>query len=871
MSRATYNSAALAALYRKASQCHPESLPELQSKYELLNEVLAERLAVMEPVPVPAVSMPVVPRCLLQSYLDIYERSPGWYVHLPRVGLRSSNLVRLKRLIPAFGGILSKEQRDAVAAIPWKVVDITADTKASHRAQTYISQLVNQTDLMAYLNLLCSLQLSTSIYDRETLGQCMQAHAESFPSANILDFALHNSRDVLVASLFHATPPGSEQRKLMTYHYVRWAQQQLEMIKRLDPGYREDYTAELNRITSTTACIIELQEEDNGELLALSRLIFSQNPSKADAAYGYYKMLNLIPEAGKTEALMHEEATLCQIAYQKGNRSIAVQMGYAQLLASGRYGSVFSPLMACGLAFSLSGELREDTPIEIFKVVSDMHKKYLQDDAVVTVMLADMYSNGYGCEKNEAFAEYYDRRAADLGDMTSFSRLFPGLSLADAFDLAKADCRAAYLYIKTKAAVTNIDDIDREYAKEFLELCNQHGYGTSELMQAISGPGLFAETKRSDAGPLSARPPFDARLLSNRQQVRRFKGGFTFLNNQVNANSMLVGVKNVSYAVDAHTVHESNEGIATNVAVNAIRFHTDKYIARMEGGAEKDRWQSISGDLLQMEREYSIEQLQECLDREQMVSLSSGWSGHAITLSVFKLDGLYYLAYSNQGEGGSSSINFFHIKDITKLQDASWLSEIQSVSKEKDYMVSLDESLPGLAKDLGLERVCAIDKTLQNAGNCSLKVGYSVVLHNLLFQQIKTDRELSGYKALLTPGEVAYAEHQVKPESYKSWRLFLRQSATEVLCDLGLYAESNHIVIPPEQHFNIMLQTIEAVQAKFSTGDPVTEFARDNILQEIVDFIHDPGCHYDDRLKEAIYGKIAATSPDLVAALRFIP
>ncbi|MDF1655803.1 MAG: hypothetical protein P1U34_11885 [Coxiellaceae bacterium] len=711
---------------------------------------------------------------------------------------------------------------------------------------------------LMYLNRLCKQQTSDRKRDTVSFQQSMWLHAECFPHGGIIELALDNTRDVLVIALFDGVAPGSEQRQMMINQYVHWVKKKLESIQSLAVSNRADYIKELNRLTTNTSLLIASQQQFNVGLHALSRLLFSQNPTHDRAAYNYYHMQILVPEAKLSEVDRYELAALSEIAYQKGDRSRSVRMHYARLLSTADYGVKFNSREACDIAYQLASELKEESPAELFEIIVRMHNEYLQDDIMIILILADMIAHGYGCGANDNHAKYYTRRAADLGDTISFKRLFPDVSLDEAFALAKEDCRAAFLHIRRKAMDSNADVVERDTAKEMLAQCNLSGYGTSELISLPTSPGLFGEA------PLASRTDFDPRLLENRQKVRRFHGGFTFLKNQVKANTMISGVKDQSYAIDAYSICDSNEGLSRVVAVNTVRNHTDKFIARIGDMAEKRRWQSISDDLQRMEKKYDAPQVADRLGRNQMVSLCSGWIGHAISLSVFELDGMHYMAYSNQGEHGESAIKIFQIQDMTKLQDNAWLSEIQQPSSDDGYLTSLGEDVPGLGKDLKLKPICEVDKTLQRGGNCALKTGYSAVLHNLIFQQTKKNRGAGDYGGALTPEEVTLCIDQVKSERYKPWRLFLRESATEVLCDLGSNKADNHMAISPIQHFNLMIKTIEGVQAKFSATDSATQAARDGILQKVCDFIRAPDCDYDDRLKAAVYGKIAVTSPQLL-------
>ncbi|MDF1759717.1 MAG: hypothetical protein P1U40_04185 [Coxiellaceae bacterium] len=851
MSREGYSSAGLVGLYRRASDGHPGALPELQENYGLLNASLERALG--PTIDLPPVRMPIVPRALLDHYLQMYKRSPGWYAQLPGVGLRSNNLKRLDACLPTFQSLLSEDNTREMLSIAWKVTEITAATKASHRAQTYIASLINETNPLTYLNQLCDIQVSRAPDASEVFQQCMLAHVNNFPQANILNLALECNRDVLVVAMLGVAVAGSDQRKMMVNVYVRYVKQQLEILKRLDPSDHADYQKELNRLTSMTTQVIATQDTHNNQLLTLSRLLYSQNPIKADAASGYFQILQLMPDDEKTEADRYEIAALCQIAYNKGDRSHPVRMGYAWLQSTGENGITFNPVEACKLAYEVASELKEKTPSTLFNLINEMHKIYRQDDPVVIAMLIDMYRNGYGCEASDDQAMYYLRRLADMGDMSAFYTVFPRVSLMEAFELAKADCRAAFLHIERLSR-------DNFFAARFVTRCYQHGYGTCDRLPSLTRRGIFA------AAPSQAVVPFDSGMLENRRRVRRFNGGFAFLYLQINANSMMVGVKDKPYAIDDHMAYETNVGLEVNVAINTVAEHTKKYIDRMADGPEKRRWQVIQQDLLYMEKAYKPIQLQQQLDAGHMVSLRSGWPQHSIAMSVFQLGGLYYLAYSNQGDAGDSSIHYFQIQDTSKLADRDWLQAIQKSSYDSGYMTSFDNSLPGLAQDLNLLMICSIDKTLQSAGNCALKAGYSAVLHNLIFQQVKSNRSAGHYDGGLTSGELALADTHTKAVDYKPWRLFLRESAMEVLCDLGLHARGNHMVVEPEQHFNLMGHAIDAVQAKFSADDAETQAARDAILSPVMDFILHPRCHYDDDLTDAIKAKIVSTSPHLIEA-----
>ncbi|MDF1796246.1 MAG: hypothetical protein P1U63_06900 [Coxiellaceae bacterium] len=748
---------------------------------------------------------------------------------------------------------LTLTERGTLAKIPWKVQEtIAADTTVSHRVQTDIAHFLAIDTVADYLNQLQLWAVSRNRGDQKLLRQCLSSHAQAFPRMNILDDLFAVKNDTMLVDLILTSPVNSAQRVAMLNQFVYLVQQQLTSIQLLDDSAEK--TDLLNRLVEMTSRLVAGHVKGSKDvayhlpLTKLTHLLFSQHPGHTETAYCYFSMLNTLSFAEKTGPVRAELAQLCRIAYE--NDIAEARMDWVHYLMTGAGHVPIDYKQACDIAFTVAHEMKEKAPNKTVDVIERLLRTCLPDDLRRLQQLSYLYWNGYGCKRDSDKAQYFERRAMDLGDKGAFDRRHPDIRLEDAFVMAQQDCRAAFLHIQQ---VAKSGSEQGRRAQLMLKTCLEQGYGAVRCRTARTGSALFSvETPPADEHELQA-----TKMMEMRSKVRRHRNAYTFLSNQTNVQLMIVGAKNRSFKIDPYTKDDGREGTTKAVGLNAIHYYSKQYASVVSSDDEKLRWSHIVSDLKNMDNGYTPQTLRHQLDSQQAASIATGWYKHAITLSVFKIDGVHYMAYSNQGQHGEGAIKFFQINDPTLLNDEAWLSKIQSSEFDEEYMCALDAGNPGLVADLKLTPLCSIEKTRQRTGNCVLKSGYSAVLIHLIQQQL-TQNHGGG---VLTADEVKATAANVIAEQYKPWRQYLRASAVTTLCDLGSAAEGCRVAITPNEHCEIMAKVIEEVDKKYSGANERTASIRQYILQGIVDFVRSSDCPYVEIQKEWLLSRLTAVYP----------
>ncbi|MDF1761104.1 MAG: hypothetical protein P1U40_11270 [Coxiellaceae bacterium] len=127
----------------------------------------------------------------------------------------------------------------------------------------------------------------------------------------------------------------------------------------------------------------------------------------------------------------------------------------------------------------------------------------------------------------------------------------------------------------------------------------------------------------------------------------------------------------------------------------------------------------------------------EQISKGELTNVTVGWylekprrSYHVFILSLFKLNGVTYLAHCNRGGGRSEdgSIRLFKVNNLAALSTDDLYLKVNAVeTTSREYLLDVNADGEGIGKDLGLEALAIIPKELQwkqqKIGKCASEVG----------------------------------------------------------------------------------------------------------------------------------------------------
>ncbi len=125
------------------------------------------------------------------------------------------------------------------------------------------------------------------------------------------------------------------------------------------------------------------------------------------------------------------------------------------------------------------------------------------------------------------------------------------------------------------------------------------------------------------------------------------------------------------------------------------------------------------------------------ISKGALANITVGWcvakprlSHHVFMLSLFKINGVTYLAHCNRGRGRSKdgSIRLFKVNTPAALSTDDLYLKMNAVeTTSREYLLDVNADGEGIGKDLGLEALAVIPKELQwkqqKIGKCASEVG----------------------------------------------------------------------------------------------------------------------------------------------------